>query len=55
MRPRVATAKGPLVEGLVNAISFGGLLGGQRLWLGRQFIAVVFVAHLRGTITRADR
>ena len=55
MRGIVATAEGTLVESLVNAISLGGLLSGQTLWLGRLFIAVILVAHLRGTITRADR
>ena len=55
MRGSVRTAEGTLVESLVNAISLGGLLGCEGLWLGRLFIGVVLVAHLRGTITRADR
>ena len=55
MRGRVRTAEGTLVESLVNAISLGGLLGCEGLWPGRLFIGVILVAHLRGTITRADR
>ena len=38
MRGIVRTAEGTLVESLVNAISLGGLLGGQGLWPGRLFI-----------------
>ena len=49
------TAHGLVVESLVCALSGGGLLGGQVLRLGRLFIAVIFVAELRGTVGRADR
>ena len=51
----MGTAEGTLVESLVGAISLGGLLGREGLWPRRLFVAVVFVAELRGTITRADR
>src|ERR1700736_499844 len=50
----VGTA-GLLVESLVGALSRGGLLTGEVQRLGRLFIAVVFVAELRSTISRADR
>src|ERR1035438_9545605 len=52
---RGRTAKGLLVERLVGALSGGALLRGEVLRLGRLFIAIVFVAELRGTISRAHR
>src|ERR1700756_4151678 len=42
----------PLIERLDSGISGGGLLGGYAACLGRLFIAVIFVAELRGTVTR---
>ena len=50
MRGIVRTAEGTLVEDLVNAISLGGLLGGQVLWLGRLFIG----RHTRSRAARYD-
>ena len=42
------------MERLVGARSLGGLLRRQVLWLGWLFITVVFVAELRGAVSRAD-
>src|ERR1700745_1373340 len=55
MLSTMRTADGALVERLVGAFSGGGLLGGSLLRLGRLFIAVIFVAELRGPVTGADR
>ena len=54
MRVIAETAEGLLVESLVDALSSGGLVRRQALWLGRLLIAVILVAELRGTVSRAD-
>src|SRR4029450_2726913 len=55
MRRTASAAEGLLVEGVVNALALGGLRGRESPWLWRLLIAVVFVAELRGPVTRTDR
>src|SRR4029453_15605142 len=55
MRRTARAAESLLVELVVNAGPLRRLLSGQVSGQGRQFILVVFVAKLRGAVTRADR
>src|ERR687895_1233641 len=49
------TAVGTVVERLDSGISDSGITGGLAPCLGRLLIAVIVVAELRGTVSRADR
>ena len=45
------TAVDTVVENLDRGIAGAGLAGGSGPWLGRLFIAVIFVAELRGAVS----